>query len=106
MKDQRVSLSEDVIPNFNDICSDLANITEGMSGREIEKMCSNVYVSHWLTYRPVISSIQASAVSKEEAKIDRAELETAAREYKSQSDEKARIREYQLKRAMTIQINN
>jgi len=87
MKDQRVSLSEDVIPNFNDICSDLANITEGMSGREIEKMCSNVY---------------ASAVSKEEAKIDRAELETAAREYKSQSDEKARIREYQLKRAMTI----
>ena len=46
MKDQRVSLSEDVIPNFNDICSDLANITEGMSGREIEKMCSNVYVSH------------------------------------------------------------
>ena len=45
MKDQRVSLSEDVIPNFNDICNDLAKITEGMSGREIEKMCSNVYVS-------------------------------------------------------------
>lgn len=52
MKDQRVSLSEDVIPNFNDICNDLAKITEGMSGREIEKMCSNVYVSVkiWFTF--------------------------------------------------------
>jgi len=102
MKDQRVSLSEDVIPNFNDICSELANITEGMSGREIEKMCSNVYVSHKISHCFLISHIKASAVSKEEAQIDRAELETAAREYKSQSDEKAKIREYQLKRAMTI----
>ena len=27
------------------IASDMATMTEGMSGREIEKMCQNVYVS-------------------------------------------------------------
>jgi len=76
-KDQRVTLDPDIIPNFENICEKLAETTEGMSGRELEKMCGNIY---------------ASAVSKEEAAIDLNVLEKAAIEYRSQSDKKLEIR--------------
>jgi len=64
------------------IASDMATMTEGMSGREIEKMCQNVY---------------ASAVSQEDPTITLDRLNKAADDYKSQSDEKARIRAYREK---------
>jgi len=77
-KQQRVKLDPEIIPEFADICANLAQITEGMSGRELEKMCGNIY---------------ASAVSKEEAIIDKEVLlAAAAEEYRSQSDKKAQIR--------------
>lgn len=74
---QRVTLDPSVIGEFNEITTSLAEMTEGMSGRELEKMCGNIY---------------ASAVSKEDATIDRDVLNTAALEYKAQSDKKAEIR--------------
>ena len=43
---QRVELDKAVINQFDEICSEMAETTEGMSGREIEKMCGNVYVSN------------------------------------------------------------
>ena len=42
---QRVKLDPDIITNFEEICSKLSDTTAGMSGRELEKMCGNIYVS-------------------------------------------------------------
>lgn len=75
---QRVKLDPAVVDEFAEICGEMAETTEGMSGREIEKMCGNVY---------------ASAVSKEDDPvINKDVLLAAALEYRSQSDAKARIR--------------
>ena len=48
---QRVKLSDDLVTTINEsgimsLASEIADMTDGMSGREIEKMCSNIYVSH------------------------------------------------------------
>lgn len=45
---QRVTLDPSVIGEFNEITTSLAEMTEGMSGRELEKMCGNIYVSTYL----------------------------------------------------------
>ena len=45
-KDQRVKLDDNIVTNFDSICDDLAKVTNGMSGRELEKMCGNIYVSN------------------------------------------------------------
>ena len=50
---QRVTLGDDLAEVLNrdggfvGLAGEMASKTEGMSGREIEKMCSNVYVSFW-----------------------------------------------------------
>ena len=44
-QNNRVVLDKGVISEFEDIYTSLAQSTEGMSGREIEKMCSNIFVS-------------------------------------------------------------
>ena len=54
---QRVTLDPSVIGEFNEITTSLAEMTEGMSGRELEKMCGNIYVSTYLWY---ISYLQNS----------------------------------------------
>ena len=41
----RVILDAGVTAEFEEIYKSLAKNTEGMSGREIEKMCSNIFVS-------------------------------------------------------------
>lgn len=74
---QRVKLDPDIITNFEEICSKLSDTTAGMSGRELEKMCGNIY---------------ASAVSQEEPVINLETLEKAALEYKTQSEKKLEIR--------------
>lgn len=81
---QRVKLSDDLVTTVNEqglgsLASDIADMTEGMSGREIEKMCSNIY---------------ASAVSAEDPEITLSKMKKAADDYKSQSTEKAKIRAY------------
>lgn len=79
----RVVLGDDMVTVVNDtkmseeLYSGLATITEGMSGREIEKMCSNIY---------------ASAVSAEDPTLNLENVESAAMDYKAQSSEKLRIR--------------
>ena len=45
LQGQRVEVEGAIQANFNEIANQLAEVTEGMSGREIEKMCSNIYVS-------------------------------------------------------------
>merc|ERR1711953_1566460 len=78
-KTSRVILGEDIIAVLNDpekrqqMYAHLAEITEGMSGREMEKMCSN---------------ISASAVSAEDPTLSLDSIERAANDYKSQSTEK------------------
>ena len=52
---QRVKLSDDLVTTVNEqglgsLASDIADMTDGMSGREIEKMCSNIYVSIFFFY--------------------------------------------------------
>jgi len=82
-KTSRVILGEDIIAVLNDpekrqqMYAHLAEITEGMSGREMEKMCSN---------------ISASAVSAEDPTLSLDSIERAANDYKSQSTEKVKIR--------------
>ena len=55
-KTSRVILGEDIIAVLNDpekrqqMYAHLAEITEGMSGREMEKMCSNISVRHYNPY--------------------------------------------------------
>jgi len=82
-KTSRVILGEDIIAVLNDpekrqqMYAHLAEITEGMSGREMEKMCSN---------------ISASAVSAEDPTLSLDSIERAANDYKAQSTEKVKIR--------------
>lgn len=79
----RVIIGDDLAAVINDseksqqMYSHLAEITEGMSGREMEKMCSN---------------ISASAVSAEDPTLSLDNIERAANDYKAQSTEKVRIR--------------
>ena len=69
----------------------LAEITEGMSGREMEKMCSNISVRYYDRYL-VLQLYQASAVSAEDPTLSLDSIERAANDYKSQSTEKVKIR--------------
>ena len=44
-KDQRVKIDKNIVTDFDQISNNLAKVTDGMSGRELEKMCGNIYVS-------------------------------------------------------------
>jgi len=82
-KTSRVILGEDIIAVLKDpeerqqMYAHLGEITEEMSGREMEKMCSN---------------ISASAISAEDPTLSLDSIKQAANDYKSQSTEKVKIR--------------